>query len=84
MSCIKSIFRCNFSDRIERDSSFYEKFCEKKFEFLRQKIIDVELDMKSFKIAHELEIKRIEDKLANQIQMLSTKIDSVLLLATNN
>ena len=66
MTCFKNIFRCNFT---EADQSF-----------LRQKIIDIELDIKSMKVAHDLEIKRIEDKLIHQIQILSTKIDGLLLI----
>ena len=71
MSCIKSIFKCNFTET-------GESFCEKNISSLREKIMDIEIELKSFQVAHDLEIKRIEDKLIHQIQILTTKVDSLL------
>ena len=85
MSCIKSLFRCNYNDTTNNSNQIISpnNWCEKNFTFLRQKIIDLELDVKALKVAHDLEIKRIEDKLSNQIQILTNKIDSLALLLTN-
>ena len=59
-------------------------FCIEKpneeMKFLREKISELEMDLKSFKIAQDLEMKRIEDKLLNQITILTTKIDNLVLL----
>ena len=75
MSCIRNFFKCNVD---ERKSSLNQSFVEERMKFFQSKIIDIELEMKALKVAHDLEIKRIEDKLINQIQILSTKIDALL------
>ena len=78
MSCIKSFFRCNFSEN-SQNNTWYEK----NISFLRSKIIDLELEVKSIKLSHDLEMKRIEDKIISQIQMLTNKIDNILLIVNN-
>ena len=78
MSCIKSLFKCNFSNNNEQKAS--NSWCDENLTFLRKRLIDIELDIKAMKLAHDLEIKRVEDKLTSSIQILTTKIDSVLLL----
>ena len=47
-------------------------------EFLRSKIIDCELNLKTFTNSFELELKRIDDKIMSQIQILNTKLDATL------
>ena len=81
MSCIKNFFRCNFEDK--NNESFAERFCEKQIASLRAKVIDLELELKSLKVAHDLEIKRIEDKLTQQISILTTKIDNLAILVAS-
>ena len=71
MSCVKSIFKCNLTETTD-------SFCEKNISLLKEKVADLELDLKSLQVAHDLEIKRIEDKLITQIQILTTKVDSLL------
>ena len=85
MSCIKNLFKCGFTDNAN-NSTFMQQndWCEKNFKFLRQKIIELELDFKTLKSEHNLEIKRIEDKLINQIQILTTKIDTLILHFSKN
>ena len=80
MSCIKNFFKCGFTDN---NDSFAERFCEKQISFLRAKVIDLDLELKSLKIAHDLEIKRIEDKLTQQISILTTKIDNLAILVAS-
>ena len=85
MSCIKNFFKCGFTDNAN-ESTFMQQndWCEKNFKFIRQKIIELELDFKTLKSEHNLEIKRIEDKLINQIQILTTKIDTLILHFSKN
>ena len=78
MSCIKSLFKCNFSNNNEQKAS--NSWYDENVTFFRSKINDLELEVKAMKVAHDLEIKRIEDKLISSIQILTTKIDNVLLL----
>ena len=82
MTCIKNLFKCNNN---ANDSHIIQNdWCEKNFKFLREKIIQLELDLKSLKVAHDLEIKRIEDKLLTQIQILTSKIDNILLIVNKH
>ena len=81
MSCIKSFFKCHFSDQSDKKNN---SWWDENISFLRKRVIDLELDVKSMKVAHDLEIKRIEDKLCSSIQILTTKIDNVLLLVTKS
>lgn len=75
MSCFKNIFKCNVS----------ESSCDKQIVFLRQKMVELDMELKNIKMAHQLEIKRIEDKLITQMNILTTKIDNLaLLLAGKN
>ena len=79
MSCIKSIFKCNFSESNEKQDLW-----DKNVNFLKIKITELELEVKAMKVSNDLEFKRIEDKLINQIQILSTKIDSLLLIVNKS
>lgn len=77
MSCVRSIFKCNFTDNeIENNQSFYNK----QITNLKGKISDVEMELKSIKISYDLEFKRIEDKLLQNINTLDTKLDTIMLL----
>ena len=78
MSCVKNLFRCNFTEN--ENETVYET----QVKVLQTKILEIELDLKSFKIAHDLEIKRIEDKIMNQMAMLTTKIDNLAILMASN
>ena len=77
MSCIKTLFGCQFTDN-DSSSPIDFKWIEKQIDFLRTKVIDSELDLKTFKASHEMELKRIDEKITTQIQILNNKLDATL------
>ena len=80
MSCIKTLFGCQFTDNDNNTSSspIDFKWIEKQIDFLRTKVIDSELDLKTFRASHEMELKRLDEKIMTQIQMLNNKLDATL------
>ena len=77
MSCIQNLFRCNFNDN-SNTSQETDNWFKKEIEFLRNKLIDCELDLKTFKSSHELELRRLDEKIMTQIQILTNKLDATL------
>ena len=77
MSCIKSFFKCHFSEQSDKTNN---SWWDENITFFRKRIIDLELDVKAMKVAHDLEIKRIEDKLISSMNTLSAKIDTMMVL----
>ena len=80
MSCFKSIFRCSFSQNDEKmtENKLNESF--KEISNLENRLVKLEMEIQHLKVAHNIEFKRLEDKLLNSIQILDTKIDNILLL----
>ena len=81
MGLFTNLFKCSSETN---KSVVADTFCEKQISFLKSRMTDLEVDVKSMKVAHDLEIKRIEDKLLTQIQLLSGKIDTILLQINKN
>ena len=80
MSCFKSMFRCSFSQN-DTENKFNESLRE--ISHLEGRIVKLETEIQHLKVTHNIEFKRLEDKLLNSLQILDTKIDNLAILVTS-